>query len=97
MRSSEVPATHETSLSRPCSRETGRRWRVSGRCSLSLLLILASLSVLWDFRVFTQIYVLQSAGGINRRRARYRQRCVFCCGSSHEITLPGPLGLAAVA
>jgi len=31
-----------------------------------ILLILTSLSVLWDFRVFTQIYVLQSAGGINR-------------------------------
>jgi N,N'-diacetylchitobiose transport system permease protein len=31
-----------------------------------LLLILTALSVLWDFRVFTQIYVLQRAGGINR-------------------------------
>jgi N,N'-diacetylchitobiose transport system permease protein len=31
-----------------------------------ILLILTSLSVLWDFRVFTQIYVLQRAGGINR-------------------------------
>ena len=31
-----------------------------------IILILASLSVLWDFRVFTQIYVLQSAGGITR-------------------------------
>lgn len=31
-----------------------------------LLLILTSLSVLWDFRVFTQIYVLQRAGGISR-------------------------------
>ena len=31
-----------------------------------LLLILTSLSVLWDFRVFTQIYVLQRAGGITR-------------------------------
>lgn len=31
-----------------------------------ILLILTSLSVLWDFRVFTQIYVLQKAGGINR-------------------------------
>jgi N,N'-diacetylchitobiose transport system permease protein len=31
-----------------------------------ILLILTSLSVLWDFRVFTQIYVLQSAGGITR-------------------------------
>jgi N,N'-diacetylchitobiose transport system permease protein len=31
-----------------------------------LLLILTSLSVLWDFRVFTQIYVLQKAGGVNR-------------------------------
>ena len=28
--------------------------------------ILTALSVLWDFRVFTQIYVLQRAGGINR-------------------------------
>jgi N,N'-diacetylchitobiose transport system permease protein len=27
-------------------------------------LILTSLSVLWDFRVFTQIYVLQRAGGV---------------------------------
>ena len=31
-----------------------------------ILLILASLSVIWDFRVFTQIYVLQKAGGITR-------------------------------
>ncbi len=31
-----------------------------------LLLILTSLSVLWDFRVFTQVYVLQKAGGISR-------------------------------
>lgn len=31
-----------------------------------LLLILTSLSVLWDFRVFTQVYVLQRAGGITR-------------------------------
>ena len=31
-----------------------------------ILLILTSLSVLWDFRVFTQIYVLQQAGGITR-------------------------------
>lgn len=31
-----------------------------------LLLILAALSTLWDLRVFTQIYVLQQAGGISR-------------------------------
>ena len=31
-----------------------------------ILLILTSLSVLWDFRVFTQVYVLQRAGGISR-------------------------------
>jgi N,N'-diacetylchitobiose transport system permease protein len=31
-----------------------------------LILILTALSVLWDFRVFTQIYVLQKAGGITR-------------------------------
>jgi N,N'-diacetylchitobiose transport system permease protein len=31
-----------------------------------LILILTALSVLWDFRVFTQIYVLQRAGGITR-------------------------------
>ena len=31
-----------------------------------ILLILTALSVLWDFRVFTQIYVLQRAGGITR-------------------------------
>jgi N,N'-diacetylchitobiose transport system permease protein len=31
-----------------------------------ILLILTALSILWDFRVFTQIYVLQRAGGINR-------------------------------
>lgn len=30
-----------------------------------LLLILTALSVLWDFRVFTQIYVLQRSGGVN--------------------------------
>jgi N,N'-diacetylchitobiose transport system permease protein len=30
-----------------------------------ILLILTSLSVLWDFRVFTQIYVLQRAGGVS--------------------------------
>jgi N,N'-diacetylchitobiose transport system permease protein len=31
-----------------------------------ILFILTSLSVLWDFRVFTQVYVLQRAGGITR-------------------------------
>jgi N,N'-diacetylchitobiose transport system permease protein len=31
-----------------------------------IVMILAALSVLWDFRVFTQIYVLQKAGGISR-------------------------------
>jgi N,N'-diacetylchitobiose transport system permease protein len=31
-----------------------------------IIMILTSLSVLWDFRVFTQIYVLQRAGGITR-------------------------------
>jgi len=31
-----------------------------------ILVILTSLSVLWDFRVFTQIYVLQKAGGVTR-------------------------------
>ena len=49
-----------------------RRRRGSGSATSScpalkpILLILTSLSVLWDFRVFTQIYVLQSAGGITR-------------------------------
>jgi len=33
---------------------------------MPLILILTALSVLWDFRVFTQIYVLQKAGGITR-------------------------------
>ena len=31
-----------------------------------VVLILTALSVLWNFRVFTQIYVLQRAGGVNR-------------------------------
>ena len=31
-----------------------------------IVLILTALSVLWNFRVFTQIYVLQRAGGVNR-------------------------------
>jgi len=31
-----------------------------------ILLILTTLSVLWDMRVFTQIYVLQKAGGVAR-------------------------------
>ncbi len=31
-----------------------------------ILMILIALSTLWDFRVFTQIYVLQQAGGISR-------------------------------
>jgi N,N'-diacetylchitobiose transport system permease protein len=31
-----------------------------------ILLILTALSVLWNFRVFTQIYVLQRAGGVSR-------------------------------
>jgi N,N'-diacetylchitobiose transport system permease protein len=31
-----------------------------------VLLILTALSVLWNFRVFTQIYVLQRAGGVAR-------------------------------
>jgi N,N'-diacetylchitobiose transport system permease protein len=31
-----------------------------------VLTIVTALSILWDFRVFTQIYVLQQAGGISR-------------------------------
>jgi len=31
-----------------------------------ILLIVTSLSILWDFRVFTQIFVLQRAGGVSR-------------------------------
>jgi N,N'-diacetylchitobiose transport system permease protein len=31
-----------------------------------ILLILTALSTIWDFRVFTQVYVLQSAGGVTR-------------------------------
>jgi N,N'-diacetylchitobiose transport system permease protein len=31
-----------------------------------IIFILTALSVLWDFRVFTQVYVLQRAGGITR-------------------------------
>jgi N,N'-diacetylchitobiose transport system permease protein len=31
-----------------------------------ILLILTALSVIWDFRVFTQVYILQKAGGITR-------------------------------
>jgi N,N'-diacetylchitobiose transport system permease protein len=31
-----------------------------------ILLIVTSLSVLWDIRLFTQIYVLQRAGGVSR-------------------------------
>ena len=31
-----------------------------------IILILTALSVLWNFRVFTQIYVLQKAGGVSR-------------------------------
>jgi N,N'-diacetylchitobiose transport system permease protein len=43
------------------------RWRfVIFPALRPILLILTSLSVLWDFRVFTQIYVLQRAGGISR-------------------------------
>jgi N,N'-diacetylchitobiose transport system permease protein len=45
----------------------GARWRfVIFPALRPILLILTSLSVLWDFRVFTQIYVLQRAGGISR-------------------------------
>ena len=44
-----------------------QRWRyVSYPALKPILLVLTSLSILWDFRVFTQIYVLQKAGGINR-------------------------------
>jgi N,N'-diacetylchitobiose transport system permease protein len=43
------------------------RWRfVIFPALRPILLILTSLSVLWDFRVFTQVYVLQRAGGISR-------------------------------
>lgn len=43
------------------------RWRfVIFPALRPILLILVSLSVLWDFRVFTQIYVLQRAGGVSR-------------------------------
>ena len=31
-----------------------------------MLLVVGLLQVIWDLRVFTQIYVLQKAGGITR-------------------------------
>jgi len=49
-----------------------------------ILLIVTSLSVLWDFRVFTQVYVLQRAGGITRETnllGVYAYRTSF--GGSH--------------
>jgi N,N'-diacetylchitobiose transport system permease protein len=46
------------------------RWQRLRRVTLPLLkpviLIVTALSVVWDFRVFVQIYVLQRAGGISR-------------------------------
>jgi len=46
------------------------RWQRLSRVTLPLLkpvlLIVTALSVVWDFRVFVQIYVLQRAGGISR-------------------------------
>jgi N,N'-diacetylchitobiose transport system permease protein len=43
------------------------RWRyVIFPAIRPILLIITSLSILWDFRVFTQVYVLQRAGGISR-------------------------------
>jgi N,N'-diacetylchitobiose transport system permease protein len=43
------------------------RWRyVIFPAIRPILLIITSLSILWDFRVFTQVYVLQRAGGITR-------------------------------
>jgi N,N'-diacetylchitobiose transport system permease protein len=43
-----------------------RFWYVTLPFIKPLVLILTALSVLWDFRVFLQIYVLQRAGGIAR-------------------------------
>jgi N,N'-diacetylchitobiose transport system permease protein len=43
------------------------RWRFVIFPALKpVLLIITSLSILWDLRVFTQVYVLQRAGGISR-------------------------------
>ena len=43
-----------------------RFWNVIVPVLMPVILILTALSVLWNFRVFTQIYVLQRAGGISR-------------------------------
>jgi N,N'-diacetylchitobiose transport system permease protein len=43
-----------------------RLWRVTLPLLKPVLLIVTALSVVWDFRVFVQIYVLQRAGGISR-------------------------------
>lgn len=43
-----------------------RFWLVTVPLIKPVILILTALSVLWNFRVFTQIYVLQKAGGISR-------------------------------
>ncbi len=46
-----------------------------------ILLVLTSLSIIWDFRVFTQIFVLQRAGGITARPT-----CSGCsCGASRSV------------
>ena len=63
------PDPRRAARGRPASTAPARRTRSATSSFPALkpiLLILTSLSMLWDFRVFTQIYVLQRAGGISR-------------------------------
>ena len=62
---SQVP----TDLYEAARVDGGGAWAVFRQVSLPfvrpILLLLTLLSVIWDFRVFTQIFVLQKAGGIS--------------------------------
>jgi N,N'-diacetylchitobiose transport system permease protein len=39
-------------------------WKITFPLLAPIFLILTALSTIWDFRVFTQVYLLQKAGGI---------------------------------
>jgi N,N'-diacetylchitobiose transport system permease protein len=63
-----------------------------------ILTILTALSILWDFRVFTQVYVLQKAGGITSETnvmGVYAYRLAFG-GGTNSFALGAAVALVMV-
>jgi len=71
-------------------------WRLTVPQLAPIFLILFALSTIWDFRVFTQIYILQKSGGIARETdllALYAYRTSF---SANNFGVGAAIGVVMV-